>query len=337
MKLTPPPEEMPGLDDRVVVIHEGQALGAGRVVAGQQGGPPLAVLDWLEWRLPPRGHAWVIPGNLAARLRAALPVPLVESPIGPTGSTSRPTTVPACTHPTVTAVAAAGGTQRVRLDAMTATGVGIGDRLDLYRGIQYVGFAKVETITSTTVELAVLPSLSAGDVQAGDTAIRRPPAGSIPPPMGYVFRCEADYVLVSLGEADGIARGDHLSARAADGRPYRLRVDRTYPDHCGASLERDDPELLAKPARWDRVRPAAVGAPSLVVAVPATAAQSTESPWLLRVTADALPPRIRPGDFVILSNRPDDVGVILVAAGPNVFVYRPGFWKNPSAKAQPDD
>ena len=129
----------------------------------------------------------------------------------------------------------------------------------------------------------------------------------------------------------------HLAARSADGAQYRLRVDRTYPDHCAASLERSGSEPAAQPARWDRVCPAAAGAPKLVVAVGATAAQSTESRWLVRVDAGALPPRIGPGDFVFLSNRPDDVGVILVAAGPNVFIYRPGSWKVPPAKAQPDD
>ena len=155
--------------------------------------------------------------------------------------------------------------------------------------------------------------------------------------MGYVFRREADYVLVSLGEADGVSPGDHLSARSADGARYRLRVDRTYPNHCGASLERSGSEPAAKPARWDRVCAATAGTPKLVVAVGDTAAQSTESSWLVHVPAGALPLRIGPGDFVVLSNRPDDVGVILVAAGPNVFIYRPGSWKVPPAKAQPDD
>ena len=336
LRLTVPPGERPGPDDRVVVFHQGQAVGAGRVVAGRDG-PPMAALDWLEWRLPPRGHAWVIPRNLAARLRSTLPPPLVETHVAPTCSTSQPADPRAITRTTVTAVGVAGGSPRAELDATATSGVGIGDRFDLYRGIRYVGFAKVESIDAKTVEVAVPTSLSAADVQVGDWALRRPPAGSDPPPMGYVFRREPDYVLVSLGEADGVSRGDRLAARSADGAQYRLRVDRTYPDHCAASLERSASEPAAQPAKWDRVRPAAAGAPKLVVAVGAAAAESTESPWLVRVAAGALPPRIGPGDFVFLSNRPDDVGVILVAAGPNVFIYRPGSWKVPPAKAQPDD
>jgi len=358
-------EGQPGLavGDLVLVLHQDEAAGVGRIVQvqDQQTGPWRAELDWLDWGLPERGQALVIPHNLPTCLRAHLP-PFVTWNPRPSSSVSelrqrrgdddrgfasQRFRTPVVRLRRMKDNGAGSAASWVQLDARgwvadisrgpmppttrpaspEMSRVGIGDRFDLYRGAAYVGFAKVTSMEPGLVWAETLASLCARPVEVGDLAVRRLAPGPEIDPYGYVFRREPGYVLVSLGEADRVRRGDRLFGRSADGGEYRLVVDRSYPDHCGAAVEKDGATPTGRPAVWDPVRRAC--SPRLVVPVLSlrrTGWQATETSWLVAVERAALPERIREGDFVFPANRSDGFGVVLVAGTKWVYVYVPGVW-----------
>ena len=317
--------------DPVLVLFDGQAGGAGRLteVTAESA---VAELAWLEWGLPERGRALVVPGDLAARLAGHLPPSVAWNPrrASPSSQPRPDAGAPDLKDPLVRlraqvgAVHANGPAQLVELDAERPLALGIGDRLDLYRGARYVAFAKVVAVEPGAVRAETLPSLCAGAVEVGDVAVRRLPPGATVTRYGYVFRREPGYVLVSLGEADGVRRGDHLYARSAEGGRYRLVVDRTYPDHCGATVEKSGGSLPCEPSAWDPVCPGRF--PRLAVSILPSARRATESRWLVAVPSAALPERTCQGDLVIWGNRSDVVGVVLLVGSTEAFVYVPGIF-----------
>lgn len=357
-----------------------------------------AELDWLDWGLEERGWALVIPQDLPTRLRPHLP-PFVTcnstsdsrvSGLRPDqGDDEREFPSQRFRTRVVRLRSAAGGEGNgirrrrtaswVQLDARGRVAdvsrgpmppttrpaspemprVGIGDRFDLHRGAAYVGFAKVTSVEPGLVWAETLASLCARPVEVGDLAVRRLAPGPEIDPCGYVFRQEPGYVLVSLGEADGVRRGDRLFSRSADGGEYRLVVDRSYPDHCGAAVERDRAQPTGQPTVWDPVRRAC--APRLVVPV-LSAAGGPQANWrvildtpgerearrrrggptpqvkrrLVAVERAALPERIREGDFVFPGNRLDGFGVVLIAEVKRAYLYVPGVWSVFAQERHPD-
>ncbi|MHC4233792.1 MAG: hypothetical protein ACYSUQ_01630 [Planctomycetota bacterium] len=338
--------------DLLLVLHDGEAVGAGRI-SEVATGRPLGRLDWVERELPGRGWALVVARDLPIRVEPNLP-PFIRRNArpGPVVSLNgrggeQPDRKTAPQRLGVVAIEANGDHQILDLapvgpvwgvpdrqmpttaragTAEMAT-MGIGDRCDLYRGTRYAGFAKVNSIGQGSVRAETLASLCRGPVQVGDLAVRRLPPGTEVAQYGYVFRREADYVLVSLGEADGVRRGDRLFARSADGAEYRLLVSHVYPEHCGATVETDDNDPPCEPAAWDAVCNSSP--PSLVVPVPPAAWGRTGSSWLVAVRSALVPRNIRQGDIVFVSNQVDGVGVVVVAGTTDVYLFVPGCWTVP--------
>jgi len=356
LRLEPISGQAPAVGDRALVLEGGELRGAGEIVVADSG-KVLVELDWLDLELPAQGQALVIPRDLPLRMRDQLPpwiawtqeAPRAGASQPPPGANpptatqpgSQPTSAPASQPATqtgasgfaqvpqpmrvrVVAVELEGDRQALTLTPLGLGAIGIGDRFDLYRGWRYVGFARAVSIGPSSARAETLASLSATPAQPGDLGVRRPPAESPEPRRGYVFRREGEYVLVSLGEADGIRRADRLHARAVDGGRYELIVDRAYPDHCGATVEATGASDAVSPSAWDPVCPTQT--PRLTVTLPEGAWLATESSWLVRLRRERLPPRIRPGDFVLLGNRPGRIGVLLVAGQGDALAYFPGVW-----------
>jgi len=314
-----------GPGDRVAIIDGSQVVSAGAVVTAA-GGQAAARLDWLEWQLPATGTAWVIPADLPRRLASTLPPCIrqqVESTTGPPASppASSAGMGGAAGHLSVAAVSPGG--EGVRLEARQdpRRPAAVGDRLDLYRGPSYVGFARVIAVDSASLQAELLTALSRSAVHPGDVAVpRRTETES--PTCGRAFRKEGDYFLVSLGEMDGVNRGDVLFARTARGTDYRLRVDRVYPQHCGATVE--TPDLAEAAATWDcacRHR-----APLAFAAIPPGCWRSTGVDWLAIVERDAVGQGFRAGDVLALQGRTLGVGVVLHVDRECVYVFVPGVW-----------
>ncbi|HUU82672.1 MAG TPA: hypothetical protein VM243_04120 [Phycisphaerae bacterium] len=330
--------------DLVAVLVEADVVAAGAVSKMEADGP-VATLDFLEWALPPRGEAWVIPRNLPENLEARLP-PLVvrraradrapgedrsngPNPAGP----DRPER-PAVVRAFVSAVDPDASGSTVRLDNPAASRLAIGDRLDVYRGGRYVGFAQVVSIEGPEAEAEVLTSLSASAMQAGDLAVRRAPAGSSQIRQGFVFRVEGDYALVSLGEADGVRRGDRLFTRDGTGDDRRLTVVRVYPDHCGASLEGGGTDSEVGLVMWQPAHTSEGCAAFVELA--ASGARSAGVPWLMRVPSGSASLPLRTGDFVLTGDRRRNVGVVLTNSEWGAYVYVPGVWTVPEGARDGD-
>jgi len=324
--------------DLVLVLASGKAVGAGRVVPHEDQSQ-RAELDWLDWDLPERGQLLVIPRDVPDRIAPTLPPCLsrVRRP-GPAVPASQP--ADASGAPTrrdrsdrIRAnvvrhkqLAEGGNAQLLELSANVAPTVGIGDRFDLYRGARYVGFAKTVSAGTGTILAETVASFCALPARIGDAAVRRRTPDGRSGPYGHIFRIEPGYVLVTLGEADGLRRGDWLRARSADGSDYRLRVDRAYPDHCGAATQEGTDGRSISPTAWDPV--CTTDRPRLTVAVPADAWRPIPAgrDRFAAVRAAVLPAYIRPGDFIVANDRPDRVGVVLIANPDQVHVYAPGVW-----------
>lgn len=343
--------------DRVVVLADQDVVAAGAVSKIEAEGP-RATLELLEWSLPERGQALVIPRSLPDRLDPWLPRFVIRQ-----GPSDRASGAERGNDLTETGPNAAGQPTRVRVRVLAVDGqvnhcvirlanpvstrLGIGDRLDLYRGVRYVGFAKVVSIDGSTAAAEVVGSLSALAVQAGDLAVRRPPAGSRPVQRGFVFRVEGDYALVSLGEADGVRRGDRLFVRDSRGRDRRLTVERVYPDHCGAGLEvggAEDAGGTDKASSIDEVGGLAVWQPvtlnepgPALVELSAPVARPAGVSWLFRIPAGPQTKQVRQGDLVFWRGRPPRLGVVLTAGRWGAYVYVPGVWTVLDGKSVSDD
>ncbi|MHC4610189.1 MAG: hypothetical protein ACYS7M_07575, partial [Planctomycetota bacterium] len=173
--------------DLLLVLHDGEAVGAGRI-SEVATGRPLGRLDWVERELPGRGWALVVARDLPIRVEPNLP-PFIRRNArpGPVVSLNgrggeQPDRKTAPQRLGVVAIEANGDHQILDLaPAGPAWGVrdrqmpttaragtpematmGIGDRCDMYRGTRYAGFAKVNSIgTGGDAGLAV-PGAGAG-------------------------------------------------------------------------------------------------------------------------------------------------------------------------------
>ncbi len=308
LRLSPADGAAPAVGSRVVVTHHGQVSGVGTVASAASDGA-LAELDWLELDLPETGTALIIPPDLEDRMAPLLP-PVV----------SRPRRV--CLM--VVAVEGPGGRQTVRLKALGEAAPAIADRLDFFREGRYVGFGQVVSIEGTTFVAQTEESMSASPVREGDVAVPRPAAGAPGAHWGWVFKVTGDYVLVSLGEADGIRAGDALSARAADGTERELEVDRTFPDHSGAILRPGAKPHLGTIAPWTPVRPSAT-IPVFTV-VSGGKAAPTGVAWLFVVDNRDLERRLQPGDFVVVSSSGPTIAVVVEVDSAGTLAYVPGVW-----------
>ena len=317
--------------DRLFVVVAGEVAGAGQVTELDDG-KPSARLDWLEWQLPPQGVALVVSHDLADRLKPDLPPFIVtraradrhEQPkTGGTGDDVA-SSEPGRPRSVVIGASAEGGRNTVDIAAGDPVALAIGDRIDLFRGARYVGFARVVSVEGTTARAEMESSLSPSVGRPGDLVVRRPSSASDVSARGYVFRLEGDYALVSLGETAGLQPGQRLFARSKDGAECRLLVDRVYPDHCGATIEANGNGAPAGLELWTRVCPGQ--APPKLWELKADSWESAGVPWLVVVPAREIGRHTRAGDFAMSVNRTPTIGVVLIVGEATAFVYVPGVW-----------
>lgn len=321
-----------GPGDRVFVLV-GDEVAASGAIESTKGGRAVARLDWLEWSVPSRGTAQVVSRHLVQRLARVLP-PCIEfaGDHDPTVAGDGPA---GRLRATVTGATDGERGTVVDLGNLPAAGLAIGDRLDVFRGTGYVAFARVISVDSAKARAEVVSSFSRSAVRAGDIAVRRPASPTGPAGYGTIFRLEGRYALVSLGEADGIQRGDRLSGRARDGGSYRLVVDRVYPEHCGASVEVTPQQGPITAQLWDRV---GIGVlPPAVMAVPSSDWESAGMTWLAVVDRPAQRRGARPGDFVVLDGRSPGVGVVCRVGEARCLAYVPGCWRVTPERSETDD
>jgi hypothetical protein len=196
-----------------------------------------------------------------------------------------------------------------------ACGFERGDRLDLYRGGKYVGFARVMEVTAT-VGAQVVDSFCADQPVGGDVGISRPSAEVGGCRVGRVFRAERDYCLVTLGRADGVERNDVLFAGESGRDEIPLVVKRVYPDHCGAQLRMGDGEDAAGLTLWMPVytEPATEGDGRdcrRTVRDAPDARTIPGVPWLYEV-GQSLPARLQVGDVIAAGTAPARIAVVAV-------------------------
>ncbi len=108
------------------------------------------------------------------------------------------------------------------------SGVDSGARFDLFRDGAYVGMAVVRR-TALHLQAEIEPAFMRAAPRVGDEACLRLATGDRAS-RGWIFRLEGDYGLVSLGEADGVVRGQRLFTQG-----HILEVRTVYPYHCGVN------------------------------------------------------------------------------------------------------
>jgi hypothetical protein len=217
----------------------------------------------------------------------------------------------------VIAVQDAGETCMARLAGDEALGVAVGDRIDFFRSGRYVGFGTV-TLVAPSLWAEVAEAMSREAPQVGDCAYVRAGRDAVTPARsGYVFRVDADYVLVTLGEADGVAAGDRLTLLGPDGAKLQLSVSSVYPDHCGAEIVAGGPAIEPAQRAWRRV----VRADEETASLPwVEAVRHPVADWLFEVRGSGN--SLTVGELVAPRAEPGAVAVVVVARGTRAWAVR---------------
>ncbi|MFQ5489405.1 MAG: hypothetical protein ACE5GE_01680, partial [Phycisphaerae bacterium] len=300
MYLAPPDNSGMTIGDAVLAVRDGVVLGGGHVVTLAVG-EAVCQLHWLELALPDSGTAWVIPTNRVDRLSAALP-PTVATKSGHDADASDRIADSRPWRTTIQEVVAGPSGTRLTLTDSKDGPAGVGDRLDIYRGPDYVGFAKITGADSGHVQAEQLEAMSPSQATAGDVVVRRRPEPSSRPSPGYIFRLEASHALISLGEADGVRLGDVLVGRTHTGDRTTWRVEHAYPDHCGAKTTSTPKGASGRITQWSPVWRGEPG-PSLVGISPESwHATGMEGFFWVRGQAQAR--KLQARDFVARSKGP---------------------------------
>lgn len=127
----------------------------------------------------------------------------------------------------------------------------------LYRQGRYLAQAIVHSVPGPLAEASTIPGLAREPVAAGDLG-RAPPGSPGDEPLGYVFRIEEDYVLVSTSRGGQVQVGQRLYARRARRCVAQLEVKTRERTFCGARLvpaEAADVPLFERQSLtlWDEV------------------------------------------------------------------------------------
>lgn len=227
---------------------------------------------------------------------------------------------------TVTGVEPENDAETITLATSEGTTYREDDRLDVLRNGAPVAFAVVNAVEGRRITARTEPSLSRDGCQIGDMVRRRPPADATDVDRrGWAFLVDRDYALVSLGNGDGVSRGDQLYAAAHDGRPLTLRVQSVYPDHCGAAIETEgdaSPALDTWSSVYNRPGRAVTGA------IIGRFEQHGPVDWLATATLNdsaAAPPT--PGTILTCDGSPPAAVLVIAASRAALLCYAPASWR----------
>ncbi len=194
---------------------------------------------------------------------------------------------------------------RVVLAGSRTNGWLVGQRLDISRDGEYVGFARI---------IAEEPLLIAETVSAfqrlapavGDEVSVRPPAYKRCVRVGWVFRAERGYCLLTLGSHDGVIQGQNLYSHGNVHATFS--AGSLYADHCGAEFTLDGGGESAEMPLWTMVSTERQmsGSPLLK---PLPVAHPKYPSWLHTVSAGKR--TLNLGDVVLLDLDKQLVGLVV--------------------------
>lgn len=117
--------------------------------------------------------------------------------------------------------------------------------MDVYRGRQYVGMAKVVEVSNPNSAAKMVDVATSTRPAEGDQAVVRASPEAPPGPLtAPVFKIDQDYCLIAAGELDGIKQGEKFLVRRQDASDpmvwhdvARLTVEHVEPVYSGALIK----------------------------------------------------------------------------------------------------
>lgn len=297
-------------DDAVWIRRAGLPIARGRVIA---------VLDGVSMVQPRPLVADAVPE--AGDLVELWPTPAMKR-------SGRPETV------VVEATPDADGTT-LTLAGARRDGLRPGRQLELFDGDAYVGVTGVVTSSDRLCLAKSLRAMCATQPAAGIRAVARPAASQRSDRLAArVFDVRPDYILISAGQADGVAAGQTFVVLRDGARVAHIEVRTVEVDFSGAQVVPDEDGRPAGEIRkWDlAVREPVPPDPSELVG--AISRLSDGGAWVTGVVrAGASAPRL--AEVLRVVGEPGAAAMTAGVSGTRVLLYVPPGWGRVSAVGQP--
>ena len=140
---------------------------------------------------------------------------------------------------------------RVVLAGSRTNGWLVGQRLDISRDGEYVGFARIIAEEPLLIFAETVSAFQRLAPAVGDEVSVRPPAYKRCVRVGWVFRAERGYCLLTLGSHDGVIQGQNLYSHGNVHATFS--AGSLYADHCGAEFTLDGGGESAEMPLWTMV------------------------------------------------------------------------------------